>query len=115
MKAFDFTSESFALEYTEQMTSSSVRRGAQEFLPGASSCQPPRTRRVPQDHKTIQEALDAGLLTKPADFDYQVVKGLSNEVKQKLNEVQATDRFINSNSRRYKARRFFISPIKVYP
>ena len=59
LKAFDFTSESFALEYTEQMTSSSVRRGAQEFLPGASSCQPPRTRRVPQDHKTIQEALDA--------------------------------------------------------
>ena len=58
LSAYDFASEQFALEYTEQATTARVvgRKQVQfaDTTPGKCTI-----RNVPQDYATIQDALDA--------------------------------------------------------
>ena len=55
LSAYDFASEVFALEYTQQVVTASVG----QVLAGRGGELEGRTRNVPGDHATIQDALDA--------------------------------------------------------
>jgi hypothetical protein len=63
LRAYDFASESFALDYTEQVQSPSVvgrnPSNGGRTLSNGDSWTPRRTHNVPKDYPSIQAALDA--------------------------------------------------------